>query len=334
MPRSASVFVLALLVSGCVPGGGSGPASRVDQPDEPDADGDGVPDAEDNCVRTRNASQTDRDDNGWGDLCETSGPDVVVMTFSGHDPLGGAYNSENLGTPGGTGDVIAGLFQDAEVWSYRDELYSVPDDGVHGFIEAWNDGITLTEFQYSADWVPLERPTRLIVVAHSHGTNWSHLWANNQHHLTIDVLIDLDGVSWAWEAPTPGYKFVGDDWGRLMASYEAEYSTPWTAERTFSDVTGNWLIGGVAYDEKDTFDANTLLNLEVWSDGSAGGWPVDIRDEVANRALDGSGRERSRGCYFDEAHDRVDDPASDGMAWVLGMVEAVYFGGSEVGCPG
>ena len=35
-----------------------------------DADGDGVPDARDNCAATANASQADADGDGVGDACE------------------------------------------------------------------------------------------------------------------------------------------------------------------------------------------------------------------------------------------------------------------------
>lgn len=291
MHRRAGALLLAGSLAGCAqPSQPEPPAPVTPSSPSPDADSDGIPDASDNCVETANPNQVDSDQNGWGDVCETSGPDIVVLTFSGHDPNPlMVYNGENLGLPGGAGASVAGLFGGTvQVWSYQDELYSVVDDGVSGFLGAWNDGLTLWSYQYGATGIPLERPTYIIVMAHSHGTNWSHLWVNSHPELTVDLLIDLDGVSWAWEAPPPGYTFTGDDWGTTITDYENSQDPPWYPERTFADVTGNWLIDGTAYDEKDTFGANVWLNIEVWSNGSASDiFPVDIRDEVANMALDG-----------------------------------------------
>lgn len=44
----------------------------------PDADGDGIPDADDNCPQTPNPDQADADNDGTGDACDTTG-----YTFTG-----------------------------------------------------------------------------------------------------------------------------------------------------------------------------------------------------------------------------------------------------------
>ena len=46
----------------------NGPSPERDG--NPDSDGDGVADAEDNCPEVANADQADGDSRGWGDACD------------------------------------------------------------------------------------------------------------------------------------------------------------------------------------------------------------------------------------------------------------------------
>ena len=50
---------------------GDGTGDVCDSTPLPDADGDGVPDADDNCPTTPNADQLDSDGDGTGDVCDT-----------------------------------------------------------------------------------------------------------------------------------------------------------------------------------------------------------------------------------------------------------------------
>lgn len=306
-----------------------------------DADLDGIGDACDNCTFTANRPQTDVDANGWGDACETPGPDVLILTFSGHDVTGGAYSGHNLDLPGGMGPALADLFTDARVWGYSDQLYSYPNGcspqlqecSAFGFTKAWNDSVlTFFDWQYDAEGFLYERPTRIIVVGHSHGTNWSHLLVNELVWLEVDLLIDVDGISSYWESE--GSFGLGDDWANVILDYE-ESSVPWS--RTFSNVTSNWNIPGAPLlDEKDVFGSNVALNLEVWSDGlvaNGGPWSlVTLADGQLNYASDGSLRSRSLQCTSLEAHTTVDNANSFAHWWIESQVVEFYGGPAASDC--
>ncbi len=60
-----------------------------------DADEDGVPDAEDNCIDVANADQIDTDGDGIGDECDISDP-IPMMAFVKFTGGGGVADAENL----------------------------------------------------------------------------------------------------------------------------------------------------------------------------------------------------------------------------------------------
>ena len=49
---------------------------------QPDTDGDGIPDSEDNCVMTYNSDQADSDGDGIGDECDVNTQEVTQLCFS------------------------------------------------------------------------------------------------------------------------------------------------------------------------------------------------------------------------------------------------------------
>lgn len=67
--RAALTAALALTLAGCSGGGSSAPTPHAVDPN--DLDGDGVPNAVDNCPAIANADQADGDLDGMGDACDT-----------------------------------------------------------------------------------------------------------------------------------------------------------------------------------------------------------------------------------------------------------------------
>ena len=72
--------------------------------DDPDSDGDGVPDADDNCPDVANADQADTDGDGAGDACDPDDDDDTVPDGDDNCPL--VANADQADTDGdGTGDA-------------------------------------------------------------------------------------------------------------------------------------------------------------------------------------------------------------------------------------
>jgi hypothetical protein len=120
---------------------------HASDPDNPDTDGDGTQDGDDNCPQTPNEDGADADDDGAGDACD---PDPEQPDADG-DGLEDGYEMFALGTEPlvpdtdgdgvGDGDEIAGL-SDALI------LESVPEvllDGVD------NDGFGLVDEDFDVD---------------------------------------------------------------------------------------------------------------------------------------------------------------------------------------
>lgn len=103
----------------------TGAISFVCQPDTPpvfDADGDGIPDASDNCPTVPNRNQADLDNDGIGDACDTLGSGLVINEVDYEQP--GSDNAEfvelyNAGTsPVALGNYELAFIDGADGLSY------------------------------------------------------------------------------------------------------------------------------------------------------------------------------------------------------------------------
>jgi hypothetical protein len=83
--------------SGAIPGVGAPCAEAYCEPSDPDSDGDGVPDASDNCPNDANPDQLDTDGDGVGDACDCDSdgdgisectPQDFTIAFLGDQGLG------------------------------------------------------------------------------------------------------------------------------------------------------------------------------------------------------------------------------------------------------
>jgi hypothetical protein len=209
--------------------------------------------------------------------------------------------------------------------TYVDELLDYFDDidgdGKVGPKEPWVDFGFLT-LLYEIDlvldyWIAdFDNPTRVIVVAHSHGGVWAHSALMLRPLLPVDVLIDLDTNALCWEEDLV-CGFIGDHWKSEIDYYVQEEDPGWWFD--VGNAADSWDVPGMTYlqDIEDLVPNSVLLNLEVHGNSSL------AYDNQYNHRLDGS-QTGLWGHYFDESHREITYAGSDAMEWVADSLEAVY----------
>jgi len=252
-------------------------------------------------------------------LLPATRPDVVVLSVSGHDgALNAALcvsdtNRAYLGDPGEAVGAVAQTFADlgltVAVVDLSDRL-SGPDadrDGLSdrpdqmGFIEL----LLLMERIYQ-DWMVGQAvPTRLVIVAHSHGGVWAHIATSVMSHVPVSYLVTLDGICLLWECE---HEDAVRDWVRRDSpGFAWDISVPCAA----------WSVPGFPglLDTKDVVFDNVDINLEVQSTD------LFVSDDQDNTRLDGS--QAGIATYVaPEGHNGVRDETSDAVAWVTAMIAA------------
>ncbi len=236
-------------------------------------------------------------------------PDVVVLSVSGHDGAISAVlctsggNRAYLGDPGDAvepiADALLSLGLTVQVHDFAD-LFDAPDindlDRL-GFLQL------LDRMQMVFDnWINgFDNPTRLVLVAHSHGATWAHIACAEMVHIPIEYVVTLDGICLQWPCE---HDATVDSWVRRNSPFSFDISQP----------CDNWPVvgSGAQFDTKDIAFRNVRFNLEVQSIGI----PADI---INNRRLNGT----TAGIHtagFLESHGEVHSATSNAMAWVVDMI--------------
>ena len=258
----------------------------------------------------------------------TNRPHVIIVAASGH-PLtpSTAPHTETLIGRGTIGAITALLSEEntrlVYAWDHADEFYSRDSAGNELTPYDTSDFVSfgflhlLEDLRFiQNEWVEgVEEPTRVVLVGHSHGVVWNHIAAHMVPDLPIDVMVDYDGTSEAWDGIGPT-GLTADGWDQVILDYSAATGAVWPFEVWLA--RDAWEVDGAAspVDIEDLVPPNVAVNLEIHSDG------LLLFDEDANVRSDGSidGIELFESF---EGHDEVADPTSDATEWVLD-----YLGGS------
>jgi len=244
-------------------------------------------------------------------------PDVVVLSVSGRCGLGilctsPVNNEPYLGDPGDAADAVETAFQQAgrttDSADFISSFFSYDDDGDgaadrRGFL----DLIALLDW-IQGNWISdFDNPTRIVIVAHSHGCVWAHIAVSVRPGIPIAYLISLDGNCLAWES----------DYPPDITTYFSANGNPFSWD--IRDPCDRWLIPGLANpaDTEDVVWPNVAVNLEVRGNGGLSG----IKDLQVNYRTDGT---RTAIYTFDsdsDNHREVHDPNGESMPWVLDALD-------------
>jgi len=235
----------------------------------------------------------------------------VVLSVSGHDgALSGLLctsdtNRSYLADPGDAVDAVVAAILDlgltVEVAHFADRL-SAPDlnhDGQADNDEQYGFSELLATMQWVFDeWMDgVANPTKLVLVAHSHGATWAHVATSVMSHIPVSCVITLDGICAFWECE---HAVKLTDWVAANA-----LALPWN----IAHPCDAWTVGAAVYNTKDIAFDNVVTNLEVQSSD------VFLSDCCDNVRLDGT----SDGIVTyvsGEDHNGVRGSSSDAMTWV------------------
>ncbi len=261
-------------------------------------------------------------------------PDYLIISVSGHcHPItcGPDPNVEYLGRDLTIAELARPLLDaggTVEMQYFTDNFYEEPAAAPPslGFL---NLLIALASARDSlvADW---DNPTRIIVVAHSHGTVWAHTalhyYEQRGFPVPVDILVDFDAVSVGWESKGLPFTGFGDAWSNVITEYTTRTGAVWPFD--VGNATDSWTLPGVAtpQDIEDVVPDSVRNNFEVWSRDPPD-FPAEVCDREANHRLDGSAWPESSGLSFffsGENHNGTVRPGSDSVVWATTLLRAVY----------
>lgn len=255
-------------------------------------------------------------------------PDFVVLACSGHEFTvnAGLYRPSYLIRDGAALDVGAALESlgaSVSVWDHGDSFYDHDDEGnafTPGSGEATDYGFLqlLEEMVFIRDSMiaQFDNPTRVVVLAHSHGVVWCHTAMHLISDLPVDVLIDLDGDVESWDStPFPGV--AADSWDAVISEYNGITGFEWAFDiRAARD---GWTVPGLAepQDIEDVVPASADLALEVWGGGQM------LRDVDPNVRLDGSSDGILR-FETGQSHEALARSGNEGVSWAVEQLLDYY----------
>ncbi|PYE54850.1 hypothetical protein [Deinococcus yavapaiensis] len=256
-------------------------------------------------------------------------PDVVIFSVAGRCSAfctTAPQDNWDYLTPRGTVAAIANAFRaksfKVETYGYSSNLFETHRSGISNKDEAGFLKLEADFRRVSDEFVRGKaNPTRIVLLAHSHGANWTHTLAKLYPYTPIALMIDLDAICALWDL---------DNRPAFETLYRERGGSPWAFDPSRAcDVT---YIRRKAYRVKDIAFPNVALNLEVQSQRVVpGGTSDDPRNLPANLPFDTTNNVRLDGSRdgietltsWTEDHSTVTRPTSRAMKWVLSYVEAL-----------
>lgn len=254
-------------------------------------------------------------------------PDVVIIGFAGRcasitlQPCNPPFDNwsylQDRGTQQAVIDAFNSLGYTTEYFNASAYLYrhysrvSKREDLGYLEAEAYLNRVV-------KDWVAdYANPTRIVLLAHSHGTVWASLLAWNHPDVKFDYFISLDGICFWW--PEDNLKK-----NRIIESYYDPLGLrrPWplNPEEGETACASKELDGK---DVNDVFPENVYYGLEAISKDVIGLNVNYLQDHDPNIRADGSKRRIWTIKSRTEDHSEVTNPAGPAMHWVADAIKAL-----------
>jgi hypothetical protein len=227
------------------------------------------------------------------------------ITPSALQPLntGNNYNYlEPRGTLSAVADAVRSRGWTVETRGFAASLFDRTNTS-SGTLATHPGFLTLTEYVaniYNRDIKGVRNPSRIVLVAHSHGVVWSHLLTFLAPTLPVELQLDFDGVCLYWQSDNQG-DFQAAGLGNLM-DFEAVCRSRDAA------------FGGNPNDLQNITASNVRYNLDVHSND------LTLFDSTPNWRLDGT----TTGVFvaaFNESHSGVTQRDSQGLDWAVRSVQ-------------
>lgn len=249
-------------------------------------------------------------------------PDVVVIGFAGH--CGPFCNVRDTWSYLNAAENETGYIETAQavIDVLERQEYSVEYFDVSSFVKSHESNISkqteqgFLEAQAYLDevrtnWIAdFENPTKVILLAHSHGTVWATLLAMNNLDVTFDYFIYLDGICWQfWGFHKNHIRTVYRELGKNLPFPLGEGDPC-----VFLNIPGQQKF----QDINDVVPANVIYGLEVKS-------PLDffalniVRDDDPNVRINGS-KDFIWTIETTQGHSDVNNRYGDAMNWVEEMM--------------